>query len=122
MGNVGSECPLTLYIEYTDINGIPRELYRGFYYALDPQFDYYKALCDSCSQDHQQINEKVWYTYKSGNLFSSIPEDARPAAINSVQFYASGHEYDVFISEIGLFAGISTDAPIQPVQVESERN
>lgn len=116
-GVEGSECPLMLHIQYVDTSGVPREWYQGFYYALDPVYDYYKPRCASCTQDHQQINEKVWYTYRSGNFFNILPEEARPAHITNIEFYASGHQYDVFVSEISLFAGIAEAVPIevQPV-------
>lgn len=106
-GVEGSECPLMLHLVYTDINGVEREWYQGFYASLDPLYDNYKSRCASCTQDHQQINEKVWYTYESGNLFYILPEEARPASINRIEFYASGHQYNVYVGEISLFAGIA---------------
>lgn len=104
-GIEGSECPLMIHIKYTDTNGIAREWYQGFYALLDPLYDSYKSRCASCTQDHQQINGDVWYTYESGNLFIVLPEDARPATISKIEFYASGHQYDVYVGELSLFAG-----------------
>lgn len=110
-GVEGSECPMMLHLEYLDVNGIEREWYQGFYYALDPLYEAYKPRCASCIQDHVQVNEKVWYTYETGNLINILPDDARPASITNVEFYASGHQYDVYMSEIALYAGFIEAVP-----------
>ncbi len=110
-GVEGSECPLMMHLLYTDVHGVQREWYQGFYSLLDPLYDFYKSRCASCTQDHEQINEKVWYTYESGNLLNIFPSDALPATINMIELYASGHQYDVYIGEISLFAGIVEAVP-----------
>lgn len=102
-GIAGSECPLMLLIDYEDINGVTRKWRQGFYYADNPQNDF-PLRCDTCTEEHQRINEKVWYTFESGNLMT-LPTDIRPIRINSIELYASGHEYDVFVSEIALLTG-----------------
>lgn len=109
-GVEGSECPLMIHLVYTDINGVSREWYQGFYASLDPLYDSYKSRCASCTQDHEQINAKVWYTYESGNLLNVLPADARPATINKIEFYASGHQYNVYVGELSLFARELLDA------------
>jgi hypothetical protein len=111
-GVEGSECPLMIHIVYTDTNGVTgREWYQGFYATLDPLYESYKPRCASCTQDHQQINQDVWYTYESGNLLNILPAEARPAAINRIEFYASGHQYNVYVGEVSLFAGIAEAVP-----------
>lgn len=115
-GIEGSECALMLHLQYVDTNGVPREWYQGFYYNLNPAFDFYKQRCASCMQDHLQVNEKTWYTFETGNLFNVLPADARPAAITNVEFYASGHQYDTFISDIALYAGfVDAAVPVSGV-------
>ena len=116
-GSLASECPLMLRMEYVDVFGNDRELFQGFYYAADHTIDY-PLLCASCTRQHENINEKAWYTYETGNLFTALSEDSRPAIIKGIEFYASGHQYDVFVSEIALLAGhsnlptVATDASI----------
>lgn len=100
-GIAGSECPLMLVIKYQTANGA-REWLQGFYYAVNPLQEA-PTRCISCSvgiQEHQKINEKVWFTFETGNLLLNLLE--RPIRIDSIEFYASGHQYDVFISEIAL--------------------
>jgi len=103
-GTQGSECPLMVKLVYDDINGIRRDWFQGFYTMRNDELNY-PLRCVSCSQDHLQINEKVWYTFETGNLFNSIPPEQRPARIHLLEFYASGHQYDVFVSDVGIFVG-----------------
>ena len=104
-GKAASECPLMLQIEYVYVDESGRDSnalwYRGFYYADDVSGDGRKR-CDSCIQDHVDINQAVWYTFDSDNLFNLIAEDDRPTRIKSVSFYASGHQFDTLISEMTL--------------------
>ncbi|MEM9954207.1 MAG: hypothetical protein AAF846_21530 [Chloroflexota bacterium] len=117
-GVVGSECPMMIFINYTDINGQDREWYQSFFYNYDPN-NPAPLICQECGQayEHLPISDKVWYTYESGNLISRLPEDQRPARILEVRFYASGHQYDVFLSEISLFAGTEQVAEV-PMQFD----
>ena len=97
----GSECPLMLLIDYEDRRGQSQKWYKGFYYD-DLLVDAYPTRCDSCPQDHQNINRRVWYTYESANLFYVIDELLRPARLRSISFYASGHQFDTLVSEVLL--------------------
>ena len=105
-GQVGSECPMMLIIDYIDTDGVERRWTQGIFYNFEPQSPW-PLICQSCGSinEHLQISEKVWYTYESGNLINRLPAEQRPAYIQQVQFYASGHQYDVFVSEMALFAG-----------------
>ncbi|HEX2908886.1 MAG TPA: hypothetical protein VHO69_18585, partial [Phototrophicaceae bacterium] len=99
----GSECPLMLQMDYIDQNNELQTWRHGFYYA-QPQADY-PASCNTCRQEHDRVNEKAWYTYTSGNLKALLGPKQIPRTILNVQFYASGHQYDVAIGEVSLLAG-----------------
>jgi hypothetical protein len=103
-GQNGSECPVMVEINYINQYDQPQRWIHGFYSRYDPAVGW-PLRCPSCSQDHEQLNKDTWYTYSSGNLLQLLPEGQRPAAISSVEFYASGHEYDVLLGEVVLFAG-----------------
>lgn len=109
-GTRGSECPMMLRMVYEDENGIEREWFQGFYTTTNPTVSW-PPRCESCTQDHLQINEKVWYTFETGNLFNIIAPALRPAKIKLIEFYASGHQYDLFVSEISLFVGYVDAVP-----------
>lgn len=111
-GQQASECPLMLLIEYRDQNGDLQRWFHGFYYLANPDY-IYPLQCNSCQQEHEIVNEKAWFSYDSGNLLDLIaPErpDRRPLSILDVQFYASGHQYDVLIADVALIAG-NLEAP-----------
>jgi len=100
----GSECPLMLRMDYRQGDNV-YQWFHGFYAVpLTPEQGY-PLRCSSCSQDHEAVNGKAWYTYDSGNLFTLFPAEQRPDSIVGVWFYASGHQYDVFVSEVSLLAG-----------------
>lgn len=126
-GEQGSECPMMIRVDYYDQYATEpekdvRSWYSGFYYNVEPQYESWPPRCNSCLQDHRRINNEVWYTFNSGNLITSLP--TTPAAIKRVVFYASGHEYDVFVSEIALMAGASEvvppDVPLSNTPVEPD--
>ncbi|MBL8163340.1 MAG: hypothetical protein JNJ61_15240 [Anaerolineae bacterium] len=108
-GTQGSECPLMLRIDYRDQQGASRQWIHGFYSRPNPQLNY-PLYCLSCTQEHELVNASTWYTYDTGNLLSFFAPGERPISIVNVQFYASGHQYDVLVSDVSLLAG-STDDP-----------
>lgn len=101
-GDKGSECPVMLHMTYWDINSNWREWYHGFYAEFTPNLG--STRCDSCLEEHVRINKGGWYVYESGNLLTDLPQDIRPGSIISVEFYVSGHGYDVMLNEVSLLA------------------
>lgn len=109
----GSECPVMLLMDYIDVTGVARRWYQGFYYRHEPQTQY-PAVCITCGQVYQQhrlISEQVWYTFETGNLFDLLTPTERPVYISRFEFYAAGHQYDVFVSEVVLLAGQAEVVP-----------
>lgn len=105
-GKAGSECPLMLHIRYTlEDSPLNRRgnWFRGFYYEGQASGTH-KKICSSCLQEHVDTNPSVWHTFDSGNLLNLIAEDRRPAFINAIRFYASGHQFDTVVSEMTLLA------------------
>lgn len=108
-GTQGSECPLMLRIDYRDQRGASRQWIHGFYSRPNPQLNY-PLYCLSCTQEHELVNERTWYIYDTGNLLNLFAPGERPVSIVNVQFYASGHQYDVLVSDVALLAGSADDA------------
>ncbi|MFZ4825937.1 MAG: hypothetical protein ACOYLB_01145 [Phototrophicaceae bacterium] len=105
-GVVGSECPLMILLDYVDTEGRSNQWFHGFY-ANVRQDTSYPFICSSCQQEHEQVNINTWYTYESGNLFNLLPPDRKPASILNIRVYASGHDYDVYISDFALLGALS---------------
>ena len=93
------------YLVEDDLTGqlVQGELIYGFYAVAGPA-DPYDATCASCRQNHVRVQDKVWYSFDSGNILTLFTPDQRPLAISRLRFYASGHEYDVSISRMELIA------------------
>jgi hypothetical protein len=119
-GVAGSECPVMLRLDYVDTARRSQRWYYGFYYRSDPQLGY-PVRCNSatCTQDHLRVNEKTWLSFDSGNLFALFQQHQLPlpSAIINVQFYASGHQYDVYLSDVALVVGQNTQSavPTEPL-------
>lgn len=94
-GYLASEYPVMVDIAYTDIYGKDLHWYQGFYYMdLPPESTWAPPTGEKIPQD-------IWYTYESPNLFDVLWE-TRPARINSITVYASGHDYDSVVSDVAL--------------------
>jgi hypothetical protein len=118
-GDVGSECPLMFRIDYIDTDDRAQRWYYGFFYSLDPlQGDPFRCNSVTCTQDYPQVNVNSWYNFDSGNLFALFRQNQLPlpSSIINVQFYASGHMYDVHVSDVSLVVGRNTQTgePIPP--------
>lgn len=105
-GMLGSEFPLRVELFYTDIFGKVVRWGHGFYYSdllddADPNNDNW--ILDR--ENNDKIPQGQWYTYRSPNLITLFTDQQTPPAqINSIRFYASGHKYMSFLSEVYLFA------------------
>ncbi|HVU09975.1 MAG TPA: hypothetical protein VHD90_01805 [Phototrophicaceae bacterium] len=101
-GTLGSECPFELAMDYVPVNGgQPTTWYHGFYAFADPTVAF-PLICQSCIEQHEQINPGVWYTYESANLKTTFAPQSVPQVIINLRFYASGHEYDVYVRNVEL--------------------
>ncbi len=107
-GSLGSECPLMVKIEYTDVAGNNHEWVQGFYY-LDDVTNSLPLRCVTCPPPggtHQHVQQNVWYLYDSPNLIELFKSAGpTPAAITAISIYAEGHAFDSLVSEIELLAG-----------------
>ena len=110
-GERGSECPLMMRLEYQPAVSNPDPYWiHGFYlWNSNPS---YPATCLTCSQEHEIVNTGNWYRYRSENLlnrFALLPPEMQPVRLLALRVYASGHEYDVYLDEVSLFASEGTD-------------
>jgi len=103
-GNLGSECPLMVDIEYTTQAGGNNHWLQGFFYLGDSSKTL-PTLCLQCpvpKPQHVQVQQNVWVSYDSENLITLLN---KPAMINSITVYAEGHTFESYVSEIELQAG-----------------
>jgi hypothetical protein len=92
-GWAGTEFPVRVEIDYTSIYGQDLKWGHGFYYRPpEPGWPL---------QGGEMIPRDRWFFYPSPNLFEVL-KDTRPARINSIRIYASGHNYEAMVSGISL--------------------
>jgi hypothetical protein len=94
-GYLATEYPVMVDLFYTDIYGKDLHWYQGFYYLDLPPGSAYLPPTG------EKVPLGLWYTYESPNLYSLLSE-TRPARINSVSLYASGHDYESLVSNVAL--------------------
>lgn len=114
-GTLATECPLMLRLNFFPEDGVERRWIHGIYARNDPASDY-PVWCDSCREAHVSIYSGSTYIYESSNLFSLFPGAEAPEYLSELYFYASGHEYDVYVTDIAIYAAhIEPDDTSEPI-------
>lgn len=109
-GALGSECPVMIRLEYTDITGFQHELLQGFYYnaapaGISPEVPTRCVTCPAPTGDHLQVQRGVWFLYDSDDLLARIRESGiEPVRLDAITIYASGHRFESYITAIALLA------------------
>jgi hypothetical protein len=96
-GQLSSEFPIIVRLDYKDLWGSDKFWLHGFYYQNQAG---YPIASDWWGQPRgEQIPQGVWYPYESDNLMELLGEN-KPAQITGITVYASGWNYDSQVSEI----------------------
>lgn len=90
-GILSSEYPLILRLKYRDVYGSEAEWVHGFYA---------QNTMNNPTNNGEQVAPGIWIPYESGNLLEIL--DPRPFFITSIQVYASGWDYDAYVTGIRL--------------------
>lgn len=97
-GYLGSEYPLMVRLDYTDVYGKDLFWVHGFYFR-DPEDRRWPTT------NGEKIPPFVWYPYESPNLIATLDQaGTRPAVLRRIRIYASGHNYQSMVAEVGLLA------------------
>lgn len=91
-GVLSSECPLMARILYRDQYGSVGEWLMGFYYRNPGPYQVNPAF--------QQVLPGVWISYQSPNLLEEL--DFPPVLVDRIEVYASGHDYESYVSNVQL--------------------
>jgi hypothetical protein len=106
-GNVGSECPLFVRVEYIDEGGINRTWQHGFYAEGVVDANSTPDACTSCALIQQVPHERVPLNQLYYYEVELIEELARqgflpPRFIQRITLIASGHTFETEVSDVGL--------------------
>jgi len=95
-GQLGSECPIIVRLDYKDIHGNDREWLHGLY--IGQPADGWQI-----HNWHEQVQPGTWQPYSTGNLMEELT-DTPPALVKGVTLYASGHSFHARVTEVELLA------------------
>lgn len=98
-GQLSSEFPVIVRLDYKDRWGNDKFWTHGFYFQNQ---DGYPIAPDPWGEPSgEQIPRGVWFPYESGNLLELLGESG-PAYLTGVTIYASGWNYESLVSEVQL--------------------
>lgn len=90
-GILSSEYPLILRLKYRDQYGSEGEWVHGFYY---------QNVNNNPTVNGEYVPQDVWVPFESGNLLELA--EPRPFFITSLQIYASGWDYESYVTAVRL--------------------
>jgi hypothetical protein len=98
-GQLSSEFPIIVRLDYKDRWGNDQFWTHGFYYQNQAA---YPIASDPWGQPSgERIPRGVWFPYESGNLLELLGESG-PVHVTGLTVYASGWNYDSLVSEVQL--------------------
>lgn len=109
-GQQASECVLMVRLKYRNARNLEQasqsQYIHGFYIHYDPRGTGYPIQCADCATQHDHVNAETWFTFETENLISNVSDlaDLRPLILDEIQFDSSGHEYEVYVSEVSIIA------------------
>jgi hypothetical protein len=106
-GQLGSECPLIIRLEYVDTNGVDQVWQQGFYAngIFSPDTPDVCATCPDPKNVHQQVSFRQLVFYESDNLMERLGQlGIQPRQLKSITIIASGHTFDTKIIDIAVMA------------------
>jgi hypothetical protein len=90
-GILSSEYPIILRVRYRDVYGSEAEWVHGFYI---------QNATKNPTNNGEAIPPDVWIPFESGNLYEML--DPKPFYLTSIQIYASGWDYESYLSSLRL--------------------
>lgn len=114
-GIIGSECPLTVRIDFLDEDGQPFAWEQGFY-AEGEISESTPNLCVNCGllslSEHQRLpqTKEVYPIELDTNLMQVFErEGVRPSYVESISLIAEGHSFSVDVLDVELMVSETVD-------------
>jgi hypothetical protein len=107
-GQLGSECPLMVVIQYEDVYGAAREWQQGFYAFGTPIPGYTPDYCTTCAapfNTHVHVPLGELRSWESENLLEKLAQENRqPRRITALVLKAQGHTFDTHVFDVAVIA------------------
>lgn len=105
-GEVGSECPLFVAINYEDVYGANRTWQQGFYAVGTATPNFTPGVCTTCGHPvtgHVQVPLNQLRSWESGNLMAQLTqENVPPRRLKSISLIAQGHTFETQVLDVSL--------------------
>ncbi|MGB8647048.1 MAG: hypothetical protein WCF84_17560 [Anaerolineae bacterium] len=92
-GYQSTEYPLIIRLRYRDASNNDQEMVQGFYYQNDD---------GNPVRNGERIPQDKWVPFQTGNLLQGLA--SKPFTLLTIEVYASGWDYDSYISSLRLTA------------------
>jgi hypothetical protein len=115
-GSLGTECPLTVRIDYVSASGQEEAWQQGLYAVGEPSAEA-PDFCAVCGPplnlyQHSKVRFGQVVFFESGDLLERMElEGIRPIRLNSISLVAAGHTFEYDILEVALVAAVADDTP-----------
>jgi hypothetical protein len=107
-GNVGSECPLFVRVNYVDGGGFSNTWQHGFYAFGEPNDDRPDGcvFCDMVQDTHERVEQIGQEYFYDVDLGQEIARQGRfpPRFIESIILVSAGHSFEIEVVEVALLA------------------
>jgi hypothetical protein len=107
-GQLGSECPLLIEIQYKDVYGSDRKWQQGFYAFGTPIPGFTPHFCTTCEappNTHVRLPLHELRSWESDNLLEQLAQENRqPRLITGISLRAQGHTFDTRVYDVALIA------------------
>jgi hypothetical protein len=106
-GQQGSECPVTVRVEYVDTNGVNQVWQKGFFAngEIGPTTPDVCVACPPPLNEHERVPFGQIAFYESDNLLEKLGQlGMLPAQIKSVTLIAAGHSFNSQVYDLSLIA------------------
>ncbi len=105
-GQLGSECPLMVVVQYEDVYGADREWQQGFYAFGTPIPNFTPDYCTTCAapqNPHVHVPLGELRSWESDNLLEKLTQENRqPRRITGIVLKAQGHTFDTHVVDVAL--------------------
>jgi hypothetical protein len=106
-GQQGSECPLTIRVEYQDVNDVDQIWQKGLFSNGEIGSDT-PDVCIACPpplNEHHRVPFRQHVFYESENLIERLEQlGILPRRIKSITVISSGHAFEVELFDVALMA------------------
>lgn len=119
-GDAGRQCPMMIFLDYTDQLGKKHKLAQGFFTTADAAAPDHCVRCAGIPA-HVQIPANTWLSFASDDLFEEMGGAELPRSLDRVTLFAQGTGYRSDVAEVQVMVHEGRP-PFYGKQPESRNN